>query len=114
MSPGIKLQIPGDGILRFSPDGLWLAIGGEDTTWLMSMNDLSEPPKVLPNSTPPLIFSVDGKWLATVGSEDTSLLWNTRNFSEPPVTLQNTFAPSAFSPDGKWLIARGLQDGKSH
>lgn len=108
----MTLQIPGDGMLTFSPDGLWLAIGGEDTTWLLNMKDLSEPPNVLPSSNSPLVFSVDGKWLATAGSEGTSLLWNTRNLFESPLTLQNTVAPSAFSPDGKWLIARGVQRGR--
>jgi WD40 repeat protein len=109
--------------LGFSPDGRWLALGGENGA--VSVVDWAGSRKVVraPGHKGPvagLAFSRDGRLLATAGVEDLTVkVWNLDRLDrDRPETLEaahSLTAPGflcdlAFSPDGRRLagISRDL------
>ena len=58
-----------------------------------------------------VVFSQDGKWLATGNADGTVILWNVEgtSFEQVAEPLQINGRPQilTFSPDGKWLVGGG-------
>lgn len=101
-----------------SPDGHWLATGGEDNTarlWDLTKLDPSVNPRVLRShegAVNTLAFSGDGHWLVTSNSNtnETTRLWDLSN--EPgvvPRRLEGADTVVAISTDERWLATGGRQ-----
>ena len=92
----------------FSPDGLWLASGGNDgIARVRRVEDGEEVAQIIGGSyaVSDLAFSPDGDWLAIVNSNlirlrkpDSGVMGLTLQTEQPLFCL-------AFSPDGRWLAA---------
>jgi WD40 repeat protein/CHAT domain-containing protein len=90
-----------------SPDGEWLATGGEGGLLLWNLTPLTsdvEPPVLLDQDSfvGNVAFSPNGRWLATE-SEDNVLLWNLTldDPSAEPISLSGSYAE--FSANNHWL-----------
>jgi len=110
------IDLDGIGIPRFSPDGLRLAIGGEDgrlRMWTVEGGPAFQPVQAHDGPITCLAFRPDGTALATGGKDGGVRLWNTYN-GRPVLDLPvGVDAPAvlslAFSPDGR-LLAAGAAD----
>ena len=115
--------------VALSPDGSALAVA--NTGWIIDLHDLKAPdvkPIELEGHTgrvTDLVFSRDGRWLASAGAKplmggweerfDRSVrLWDLRNLGTPPVVLKDHLhdvTAVAFAPDGASLVS-GSSAGK--
>jgi WD40 repeat protein len=107
----------------FSPNGKQLAItrvrpslsgtqmfNSNVILWDTSGNRITEL-KGLQDNISNVVFSPDGKQLATIGSEDTVKLWNTSGKKLVELKGHQRLVTSvAFSPDGKQLATSGHDD----
>lgn len=97
----------------FSPDGKWIATGGQYTyPQVWNLESPTVPPKMSDKVARSLAFSTDRNTLAMVGT-DGMYLWNYKaDFEEMrTITLEqfSSFDPTiAFSPDGTKLIESAM------
>jgi WD40 repeat protein/heme exporter protein D len=114
--------------IAFSPDGHWLATGSgaeiygsnDDTArlWNLEAEDPAAEPVVLAGhraSVLSVVFSPDGRWLATGSDDATARLWDleAEDPAAEPVVLAGHRASVlsvAFSPDGRRLATGSLDD----
>jgi WD40 repeat protein len=99
-------------LVRFSPDGRYIAVANAGAINIWSLADLAAPPAeiVVPaGAIDALAFSPDGRSLAVAGMDSMLGLWATDQPQAPPVLLGGTarIDALAFSPDGRSLVAGG-------
>jgi len=97
-----KVTFRGEGgsALAFSPDGRWLAYGG-DRVVIRELPSRFEV-KTIPNAATTLAFSPQGNLLAS-GHDSNVRLWSTESWQEVR-SLPDARYPALFSPDGQWLV----------
>jgi WD40 repeat protein len=99
--------------LAVSPDGKYVASGGEDgTTWLWPMS--GDPPQRLAEhegTVRALAFSPNSRWLASGATSGMLRIWKleTRTCTEFPNAHPEIHC-LAFSPDGRLLASGGTDD----
>src|SRR5205823_4167164 len=111
--PPIRARVPGQCLnLAFSPDGRFLATGGEEYTvkiWDVETGREAHPPlRGHKEDIYTVAFSPDGRWLASAGEDSTVRVWD----RHAGYALARTFrghtglvSSLAFSPDGRQLFS---------
>jgi WD40 repeat protein len=101
--------------LVYSPDGQWLASGGDDSSVWIWDADTGVALRCLTghqDTTGSLAFSCDSRWLAS-GSEDATVrVWNVSS-GQQRLTLTGHSAKVvsvAFSPDARLIISKGYRE----
>lgn len=95
-----------------SPDGRWVAAGGEDRTvrlWAAATGRLHRELAGHTDSVFGVVFSPDGELLVSAAADHTVRVWQVDDGASV-VTLtghQHTVRSGRFSPDGAWLATAG-------
>ena len=115
--------------VAWSPDGRTIATGSEDqTVTLWDVTDHARPTRIAKpivvsavtdyvNSVNALVWSLDGRTLASASDDGTLILWNLTDRSRPvPLGAPLTPKPDglmsvAWSPDGRTLAGGSFNDG---
>lgn len=106
------------GLVSFSPDGLLVTTHHDPAAKLWNLADLDAEPTSLTGkvSAPSdMVFSSNGRWLASTSRESTHL-WDITNPSAGPIGLTGTkgttYRSIMFSPNDRWL-ATTSSDGNA-
>lgn len=103
--------------LAVSPDGVYLAYGGQDGT--IRMRDaqtglpLARPFQGHSRNINSIAFSPDGNFIVSGSDDKTIRVWDTRSGQQIGATMQgheNGVAWVAFSPDGRRIVSAGGWD----
>jgi WD40 repeat protein len=103
-SPGVYVNV------AFSPDGRWLATGGEGYTvriWDMQTGRELELLRGHTGDVCAVAFSPDGRWLATAGEDTTVRIWDARSW-KPRHTLRGhtgVVSSLTFIPQSRRLVS---------
>lgn len=102
--------------LRFSPDGVELAVGTARTRlWLVQVGDGSVLRELEGHEEQilDLAYSEDRRWLASAGADAAVHLWNRTNLTAPQVLLSHSSPIRSLSfNDPGTLLASGSEDGE--
>ena len=112
---GNRVAAPVTAGSRSAPAGLLIDdTGASVRVWALATGQVTRPVKGLKSSVGRVVFSPDGKWLATAGSDKVVRVWDVETGTEL-ASLPNPgrVAVVAFSPDGKFLAA-GSNNGQVH
>jgi WD40 repeat protein len=109
---GQRVAAPVTAGSRGSPSGIIIANkGAAIKVWDLGSGKDTQPVTGLKASIGRVVFSPDGKQLATAGSDKVVRLWNATSGMElAALTSPEEVTSVAFSPDGKFLAA-GSEDG---
>ena len=96
--------------VAFSPDGRFLASGGNDFgiyVWEVSSGQLVHTQHGHTQSIQSLAFSPNGQWLVSGSRDQTIRFWALETGQVGLVLAEHTDAVNsvAFSPDGQWLVS---------
>lgn len=109
---GKRVAAPVTAGSRAAPAGLLLDdTGASVRMWDLESGKSTQPVKGLPVSVARVVFSPDGKSLATAGRDKVARVWDVASGKELAALMcPNEVTAIAFSPDGKSL-ATGCKDG---
>lgn len=108
--------------LALSPEGSWLAVGCGKEVWVGDLSTgeyFDKPLKHESDVGSSMVFSQDGKWLATTtraGERGIARLWRINRASATvqavgrPIVHEHEIAAVAFSPDGSLLATAAWDD----
>jgi WD40 repeat protein len=110
--PPIRARVAGPGLsVAFSPDGAWLATGGEEFTlkiWDVQTGRELKSQRGHGGDIYAVATSPDGRWVASAGEDSTVKVWDSHN----EFKLDHSFrghtgivCSLAFSSDGKRLYS---------
>ena len=96
--------------IMFSPDGRYLASGGEDTTVRVWDANTGQQLRTLTGHTAhvlSVVFSPDGRYLASGGKDTTVRVWDANTGQQLRTLTGHTSGVTAvvFSPDGQLLVS---------
>jgi WD40 repeat protein len=116
--PPIRARVAGPGLnVAFSPDGAWLATGGEEFTlkiWDVQTGRELKSLRGHGGDIYAVAISPDGRWLASAGEDSTVKVWDSRNDFKLARSFRGhtgIVCSLAFSSDGKRLYS-GSRDKK--
>jgi WD40 repeat protein len=117
--PGFAVPTHGDRTVVLSPDGRWLAAGGEDGVlrlWNIASDDVRVSPCEVRRCGGPILaatFASTGRYLAVATPGPAVAVWDLGNQGPPapPAVLQGSLrriTSMAVSPGGRWLAVGGI------